>query len=164
LTAREGYWQLALPISTASARNFFFGVGSGALEAPALSAHAVTNADVAVTPQVFQNSLHNQYVTTLLELGVVGLAALALFLGSVAVPAARFARASGDRFVAGLTASTVAVAIIMTVDTALLDAPSCAMILTAAGLAALGDPRSLGPRVSDRGTSLGGLLRVRHGR
>jgi O-antigen ligase len=97
-----------------------------------------------VTPQVFQNSLHSQYVTTLVEIGVTGLATVALFLFAVTVPAARFAKTARDPLVAALCASVVAASIMMTVDTVWLDSASFAMILVAGGLAALGDPRAAG--------------------
>ena len=89
-SARESYWQLALPIAFASPHNFVFGVGTGVLaKTPALSPDTPLPYLVAATPQVFENSLHNQYVTTLTEQGVIRLAALVFLLVAIFVPTAR---------------------------------------------------------------------------
>ena len=92
--------------------NFIVGVGTGLLETPAISPDAPLPYVVAATPQVFENSLHNQYVTTLVEQGVVGLAALGFLIAAVFVPVARAARATRDVHYAALAASVVGMAIV----------------------------------------------------
>jgi O-antigen ligase len=152
LNAREGYWGLAMPIATASPQNFLFGIGSGALEAPRLATSAPLSLNVAATPQVYLNSLHSQYMTTLVEQGVIGLAALVFFFLAALVPVARRARLRRDPFRAAIAASIVAVAIVMAVDTAFLDASSFAMIMFATGLAAIPVGRARGHAGNSRRT------------
>jgi O-antigen ligase len=136
LQAREGYWQVALPIATANTQNFVFGIGTGSLEAPPGAMRASFPSVVAIRPQVYQNSLHSQYVTTLVEEGVVGLGLVAFLFLSALVPAARVARSARDPACAALAAGIVAAAIVMTVDTVFFHSPSFAMIMLLAGLAA----------------------------
>jgi O-antigen ligase len=151
LSARESYWRLALPIASASPHNFVVGVGTGVLETPRLSAGAPLPYVVAATPQVFENSLHNQYVTTLVEQGVVGLAALVLLLVAIFVPTARAARATGDVYYAALAATSVGMAVVLAIDTELLHAPSLIMFLVAAGLAARAGERGETAEVDNSG-------------
>lgn len=136
LSARESYWRLALPIAFASPHNFIVGVGTGVLETPALAPDSPLPYLVAATPQVFENSLHNQYVTTLTEQGAIGLAALVFLLVAIFVPTARAARASGDALYAALAATVVGMAIVLLIDTELLHTPSLIMFLVSAGFAA----------------------------
>lgn len=142
LTARESYWSLALPIALSNPHTFAFGVGTAALETPAISSTAPVASQLAGAPQVFVNSLHSQYVTTLVEQGVVGLLALCAFLAVPAVTAARRARITPQPAYAALAASIAALAVVMTVDTALLHGPTFAMTMLAAGLAANAMPRT----------------------
>ncbi len=151
LSSREGYWQLALPIAFASPHNFLVGVGTGVLEAPRVFAQAPLPYAVAATPQVYENSLHNQYITTLVEEGVVGLAALLFLLAAIFVPTARAARATGDVCDAALAASVVGVSVVLAVDTELLDTPALIMFLVAAGFAAKAGRRNDWPRVGGSG-------------
>ena len=95
LSERESYWQTAFPIITASAHNVLVGVGTGALETPVSNLVALPS-DVATTPQIFTVSLHSEYVTTLVEQGLIGLGALGLFLALAFIPVARVARARAD--------------------------------------------------------------------
>lgn len=134
LGARESYWQTALPLATGSVHNFLFGVGTGIAEAPSISSQAPIPAAVAVAPTLTQNSLHNEYVSTLFEQGAVGVLALIVFLVSVFVPTARRARAAGDATCAAVAGCVVAIGLVMTVNTALLHGPSFAMIMVVAGL------------------------------
>jgi O-antigen ligase len=136
LQARESYWQVALPIATADTKNFVFGIGTGSLEAPPVATRVSFPTVVAIRPQVYQNSLHSQYVTTLVEEGVVGLGLVALLFLSALVPAARVARRARDPACGALAAGIVAAAIVMTVDTVFSHSPSFAMIMLVAGLAA----------------------------
>jgi O-antigen ligase len=158
LTAREGYWSLALPIVLSNPHTLAFGVGTAALETPAISSTAPVASQLAGAPQVFTNSLHSQYVTTLVEQGVVGLLALCVFLVIPAVAAGRSARATGDPTYAALTASIAALAVVMVADTALLHGPTFAMAMLTAGLAANVRPRarsSLSPAAWTRGRRRG---------
>ena len=136
LAARESFWKEALPIATANGHNFVFGVGTGTLETPVVANDVGVPAQLAEAPDLVQNSLHNQYVTTLFEQGAIGVGALLLFLLAALLPAARAARRTASPTHAALAASIVAVAIVMTVDTVLLHGPSFAMIMITAGLAA----------------------------
>ncbi len=135
LTARESYWSLALPIVFSNPHTFLVGVGTTALETPAISSTAPIASQLADAPQVFTNSLHSQYVTTLVEQGVLGLLLLCVFLVIPALTAGRRARTSRDPLYAGLAASITAIAVVMAVDTALLHGPSFALLMVAAGLA-----------------------------
>lgn len=142
LNAREGYWSLALPIVLSNPHTFVFGVGTAALETPAISSTAPVATELAGAPQVFTNSLHSQYVTTLVEQGVVGLLVLCVFLAIPAVTAGRSARATCDPRYAALTACIVALAVVMVADTALLHGPTFAMTMVTAGLAANAMPHT----------------------
>jgi O-antigen ligase len=136
LQARESYWGIALPIATASTDNFIFGIGTGSLEAPPVSIRTTFPSVVATRPQVYRNSLHSQYVTTLVEEGIVGLGLVAFLFISALVPAARVARRARDPGCAALAAGIIAAAIVMTVNTVFFHSPSFAMIMLLAGLAA----------------------------
>jgi len=148
LSQRQSYWSAALPIAGVSVDNFVVGVGSGALEAPGAGNNAYVPSELATSPGVIENSLHNQYVTTLVENGVVGVAALLLFLLSVSLPALRRARSTASPALGALSVSILAMAVIMAVDTALLHGPSFAMLMLASGLAvtAVGERARVGPR------------------
>jgi O-antigen ligase len=135
-TAREDYWRLALPIATANAHNFIFGVGTGVLETQAMVDRAPLPLQVAVTPQSYQDSLHNQYLTTLVEQGVIGVTTLVLVLLAGFVPAARAGRATGNRACAALACCILATAIVFAQDSDLDHPPTVVMLFTAVGLAA----------------------------
>ncbi len=135
LSARAGLWQLALPDVASSPHTLIFGFGTGRIEAPFINASVAVPRQLASTPALFQNSAHSQYVTTLFEQGLVGLAALAVFLGLSCLPAIRRARAMVDPVLASLAASLIAVAVMATVDTIFDHGPSFAMTMAATGLA-----------------------------
>lgn len=136
LSGRENYWSRAFPVATANVHNFVFGIGTAALETPTLSAAAPVPADVAVAPTLFQDSLHSQYMTTLVEQGAIGIAALLALLGVPFLATARLAWRRRNAIAAGLAASFVGMAIIMSVDTSLLEGSSFALLMVAAALAA----------------------------
>jgi O-antigen ligase len=136
LTVRESYWKLALPIATRDVHNFLFGIGTSSLETPSISNQAAVLPDMARAPQVYVNSLHNQYVTTLVEQGAVGLVLLVLLLVSAGARASGAALRTRDPVFAAAAASVLALAVTMLADTALLHAPSFAMLMLALGLAA----------------------------
>jgi O-antigen ligase len=147
LTARLGYWSTAAPIATASPHNFLFGVGTATLETPALSPTAHIPAVLAVRPQDFRISLHSQIVTELIENGLVGLASLALFVLLPFRRLARRARIDGNPHAAALAASIVAIVIMMSVNTILLDGPSFSVLLLCAAVASTAEspPDRLAP-------------------
>ncbi len=136
LATRESYWSIALPVAASSPHTLLFGIGTGALETPLIASNALVHGDLAIAPQLFSNSLHSEYVTILVEQGLVGLAALILFFAVTGVAIAREARKARDPVRAALAASIVAFAIIMSVDTAFVNGPSFSMLMLASGLAA----------------------------
>jgi hypothetical protein len=136
VTVRESYWSAALPVATANPHNLIFGIGTAALETPVISNSAPVSAQVAATPLMFTNSLHNQYVTSLVEGGLIGLAAVVLLLLAPFIASLRHARARQDQFAASLAGSILAMGVFMTADTAFLMSVSFAMLMLAAGLAA----------------------------
>lgn len=136
--ARESYWSWALPIATASPHNLLVGVGTTALETPVISSAAPVSSVVAKVPQAYNGTLHSQYVTTLVEQGLVGVAALIALLLTGFTTAARNAYVRRDPIFAAVAASVVAFAICMSVGTDLLNGPSFAMFMVALGFAASG--------------------------
>jgi O-antigen ligase len=137
LAAREGYWSFALPVATANAHNLFLGIGTGALEIPTTrGSGGFVPAYIAVAPDLINNSLHSQYVTVLVEQGLLGLAALAVFLALCIVPMARAAWVGRDPLAAAIATSILGFAIVCSTDTELLHDPSLAMLMFASGLAA----------------------------
>jgi O-antigen ligase len=137
---REGYWTTALPIALHSAHNLVLGIGTAKLEVATLTPTAVVPSLLAVRPQVFTTSLHSEYVTLLVENGLIGVLVLGFMLGIPTVRAARFARAQHDHAFAAMAVAMVAAGIIMTVGTSLLDGASCSLIFMCAGIAAGAPP------------------------
>jgi O-antigen ligase len=144
LATREGFWSAALPVATANAHNLLFGVGTGALVLPKSGASGSLPALIAAAPALWDNSLHSEYVTTLVEQGLLGLAALAVFLALCIVPVARAAWVRRDPVAAAIATSILGLAIVGSVDTVLLDTPSFAMLMFTSGLGVslLSAPRS----------------------
>lgn len=141
LQARESYWSLALPIAFASPHNFIFGLGTGILEIPAQAPDAPLPLSIASAPQVFENSLHSEYMTILVEQGIVGLMSFALLLVCGFGAALRAAYATSDATYAAVTASILSMAVACYVDTVVIHAPSLTMFMVAMGFAATA-PRS----------------------
>jgi hypothetical protein len=156
--ARTGYWKLALPVATANPHNVVFGLGTGILGTQALTHDAPLPFDVAVTPQTYRDSLHNQYITTFVEEGLIGLTALVLLLLSGFAPAARAARATGDLAYAAISASLLSTAIIFLQDSNLDQPPSVVFLLTAIALAsgASSYAKQAGARASPAGHAQAG--------
>jgi O-antigen ligase len=125
-----------VPIATANAHNLILGIGTAALETPQVSSTAPVKAVVARVPQAYDGSLHSQYVTTLVEQGLIGLTALVVFLVAALSRAARAAWANRDAIFAAVAGSLVSFAIAMSVGTDLLHGPSFAMLMVASGIAA----------------------------
>lgn len=136
VTGRVNYWSAALPVVTASTHNLIFGIGTTALETPFISSSAPINAQVAATPTMFTDSLHSQYMTSLVEGGLIGIAAVVLLLLAPFIASLRRARARQDPLAASLAASILAMGVVMTADTAFLVGTSFAMLMLTVGLAA----------------------------
>jgi O-antigen ligase len=136
VTVRESYWSAALPVVTANTHNLIFGIGTASLETPFISSNAPVSAQVAAVPTMFTNSLHNQYVTSLVEGGLSGLAAVVLLLVAPFIASLRRARARQDPLAASLAGGLLAMGVVMTADTAFLIGTSFAMLMLTIGLAA----------------------------
>jgi O-antigen ligase len=135
LQAREGYWQLALPLVADSPKHLFVGRGFSAL----LSGDSGGNIDsgLMTAPQVTISGTHNQYVKTLVEDGLLGLALLVTWLGGSIAIAARNARlASGEtrRVCAALAGATLSFAIVSLAGDTFRDAQTISMAALLAGL------------------------------
>jgi O-antigen ligase len=144
LAARESYWSLALPIAVASPHNFIFGIGTGLLETPAIAPEAPLPLSVASAPQVVENSLHNQYLTTFVEQGIIGVIWLVSLLAFGFFAAVRVAYARGDPTYAAVAAAILSLAVVFAVDTAVLDAPSLTMFMVTLGFAATAPKKAAG--------------------
>lgn len=136
LTVRESFWQQALPIVTASPGKLLFGEGTGTLEAPLQSNQVQIPSAVTASPVITSISLQNEYVTTLFEQGLVGIAVLLLFLSSGLIPAIRAARRHRDPIHAGLAAVIVGIMVVMLTGTVLLDPVEFGLLLLAVALTA----------------------------
>ena len=132
---RENYWSAALPVVTSNAHDLIFGAGTGVAEASAVSSDVMVPSTIATTPTLIERSLHNEYATTMVEQGAVGVCALIAFLVAGTLPAARGARSSRSATSAALAASMISLAVVMTVNTALLHGPSFGVLMLCAGLA-----------------------------
>lgn len=134
LTARESYWQLALPIITKNPHNFLFGLGLNSTLVPQQGAPAP--ASLSASPVLIANGTHNQYVLAWLEQGLIGFGLLVGWLVMALRTGLRAARSNlpHSRFASGLTAAVVAFAIILLQDNALLDEPSFYTIALVMGL------------------------------
>jgi O-antigen ligase len=135
LQAREGYWQLALPLVADSPKHLFLGRGFSAL----LSGDSGGNIDsgLMTAPQVTISGTHNQYVKTLVEHGLLGLALFLTWLvGSIAIAArnARIAKGEARRLSAALAGATLSFAIVSLAGDTFRDAQTIAMVSLLAGL------------------------------
>lgn len=136
LQTREGYWQLALPLVGDSPQHLFVGRGFSAL----LSGDSGGDVDsgLMTAPQVTISGTHNQYVKTLVEHGVLGLALLLTWLVSAVVIAGRHARrvhGHERRMAAALVAATMSFAIASLAGDTFRDAQTISMVALLAGLA-----------------------------
>jgi hypothetical protein len=132
LAARVGYWQLALPIVTASPHNLIFGIGTEAASAPVKGGPA--SAALAESPVLITVGPHNQYVLTLLEEGIIGLAALIGWLLVTIVAGLRASLARPDPFAAALPAAVIVVAVALLADATLFDPSTIATLGVVTGL------------------------------
>lgn len=131
-TARVSYWGLAMPIATASLKNFVLGIGSEAAEVPLVGGTAP--APLAAAPVLIAHGTHNQYVLVLLEQGLLGLIALVAWLGTAFGTAVSAARGTRDPVPSALAAGIVAFAVIMLADNTMLNGPSLALGALLTGL------------------------------
>jgi O-antigen ligase len=136
LATREGFWQQALPITTASPKNLILGVGTGVLEAPLVTNQFQIPSAVAISPVITSISLQNEYVTTMFEQGLVGLATLLFFLFAGSTAAVRTARRYRDGVHAGLAGAIAAIMVVMITGTVLLEPVEFALLLIALGFVA----------------------------
>ena len=88
---------------------------------------------LAVRPQVIDNSLHSQYVTVLVEQGIVGLTVFIVFVIAIFLPPLRLALRTRSRLAAVLAAAIVIPMITMTTGTSLLDLGTFALWCACAG-------------------------------
>lgn len=132
VTGRIQYWELALPIAKSSPHNLLFGIG------PARTLVArqggTISADLAGAPVLVSYGTHNQYVLALLEQGLLGLAALLVWLGTTIVRGLIGCRHKIDPTAAALTGAIVAFAIVMMANNAILHPPSLAIGALVSGL------------------------------
>lgn len=136
LVAREDYWRLALPVSVDSPTHFIFGRGFLAV----LSARSGGNVDpgLAAAPLLGELGAHNQFVLTLVEEGLIGLALmLTWLLGSVVLPIKRLARLDRDArpLLGGLVGAVVSFGALSLANDSLRDAQTTALGMLVAGLA-----------------------------
>jgi O-antigen ligase len=130
--ARVVYWELALPIVTANSKNLIFGIGT---EATAVTSEGGSAPPaLAGSPALVTNGTHNQYVLTLLEEGILGLAALVAWLSVSIVAGVRSALALRDPYAAALPAAVLVLAIVLLADNSLFDSSTMAVIGLITGL------------------------------
>lgn len=79
--ARQSYWHDAFPRITNSSRHLIFGHGINSLVIGHPWLPGQLDPDVASSPLLFSDGTHSQYVRTLFEEGVVGIALLVAWLG-----------------------------------------------------------------------------------
>jgi O-antigen ligase len=136
-SARTTYWQQAWPIVGDSATHFIFGHGiDSLLPGGALLPTATPQPDIAIDPELYTHGPHNQYLRTLLETGVIGLAALLLWIVGAIGAGARVAIRQGDPFAASLVSALVAMALVATAGDAFRDQATLAITALLSGLVA----------------------------
>ncbi len=129
---RVSYWQLAIPIATSSTHNLIFGIGAEAAEVPVLG--GTSPSALATAPVLIAHGTHNQYILTLLELGLIGLIALLAWLGLTLIWGITAAMRDRDPVPAALTAAVAVFAIVMLAGNSMLNGPSLALGALASGL------------------------------
>jgi O-antigen ligase len=144
LADRELRWRAAWPVITNSTKHLVFGHGFNSL----LVGHpngltGEPQADLAAVPILIKESPHSQYVRTLLEQGIVGLAlVLAWLLGSVGKAVAAVRRATehdeGPALLAGCAAGIVSFLVVSLAGDGLREVPSLAIVALLSGLTAAG--------------------------
>jgi O-antigen ligase len=136
LQTRQGYWQLAFPLVGDSSEHLLFGRGFNALLAG--QSGGKVDSGVMSAPQLSISGTHNQYVKTLVENGIGGLALmLAWLLGTFIIAArqARLARGEPRRVSAALAGAILSFAILSLADDTFADPQSLALGALITGLA-----------------------------
>ncbi len=132
LAVREDYWQLALPIITASTHNVIFGIGS---ERTLISrTGGAVPSSLATAPALFEHSIQNQYVLTALENGFIGLLVLLAWIAAVIRTGLRTVRKESDHLSAALVGVLLAFVVVLVANDALLSQPGFAMAALVSGL------------------------------
>jgi O-antigen ligase len=132
LAARENYWQLALPIITASTHNVIFGIGSERTLIPRTG--GAVPSSLATAPALFEHSTQNQYVLTALENGLIGLLVLLAWIAVVIRTGLRTVREESDRLSAALVGAILVFVVVLLANDALLSQPGFAMAALVSGL------------------------------
>jgi O-antigen ligase len=133
LQAREAIWRQALPVVTSDTHTAIFGVGFGRTEL-ARSNGGTISAAIGRAPELVSDSIHNQYVLTLLEQGLIGLLLFVGFLFSVTGSGLRSARRYGDPLTAALSSAVIALCVISFTGTPVLEPGSWIIILVVTGM------------------------------
>jgi len=81
LAIRQVYWKQAWPLITNSGHHLVLGHGINSLMMGRPELPGAPDRDLAAAPVLLQIGPHNQYVRTLFEQGLIGLALVALFFG-----------------------------------------------------------------------------------
>jgi O-antigen ligase len=141
LSDRQARWTAAWPVVTNSTQHLFLGHGfNSLLVGHPLGLAGQPQADLAATPILIDSSPHSQYIRTLLEQGLTGLALLLAWLLAAVGRAAIGARKvidRGDRaLLAGCAAGIVSFMVVSLVDDTLRDPSSLALVALLAGLVA----------------------------
>jgi O-antigen ligase len=138
LAVRESYWTLAGRLIVDSPEHLLVGRGLNSLAAGARTQLGGVAASLAETPDLLSAGAHNQYIRTLLEQGVAGLALVLLWLGgAVVVVMRRISTLPPARrpVVAGLAGASVSFLVVSIADTNLRDTVSFSIIALLTGLA-----------------------------
>jgi hypothetical protein len=135
LQAREGYWQLAIPLIGDTPEHLVIGRGFNALASG--QGGGLVDSGLMASPQLSISGTHNQYVRTLVEHGVLGFALmLAWLLGACAIAARQARRVQGEarRVSAALAAAVLSFMIASLAGDTFGDAQGLALVAVLAGL------------------------------
>jgi O-antigen ligase len=138
LAERETFWSGAWPVIEDSRHSFLLGHGINSLVVGRPELPGTPAPDIAASPTLSRYSPHNQYIRTLVEQGLVGLALLVAAFLAVLLKAVSLAlRVPGLRTPAAAAAGAVsAFAVISLVGDSLRHPPTFAVVATIAGLVA----------------------------
>ena len=137
LRERESYWTLAIPLITDSSQHLALGHGTNALLAGRPGVEGTVGAGLSASPTLSKLGPHNQYVRTLLELGLAGGVLMLVWLvGAPARVALRARRISPQaRLLAGGLAGAMAAFLVSSLaNDTLRHPPSVAFAALATGL------------------------------
>jgi O-antigen ligase len=138
LAVRESYWTLAGKLIVDSPEHLLIGRGLNSLVVGSRPELGGVGASLAETPDLIVEGAHNQYVRTLLEQGLLGIALILLWLGGTIGVAAR--RMSGlpyteRRLLAGLVGAVVSFLVVSLAGTSMRDTISFSVIALLTGIA-----------------------------